>query len=87
MSDAEKTRPASADQAGAELTALREAAARVQHEVNNPLTALLAEAQLLSLEPGFTAEQRRTIERMVELVRRVIATVRQLDAVKGEPTL
>lgn len=77
------------DSAGAmaELAALRETAARVQHEVNNPLAALLAEAQLLSQEPELTAEQRRTIERMVELVRRVIATVRQLDSVKGEPTL
>ena len=82
MSDAEE-----AGRAIAELAALRETAARVQHEVNNPLAALLAEAQLLSLEPELSAEHRRAIERMVELVRRVIATVRQLDAVKGEPTL
>lgn len=71
----------------AELEALRETAARVQHEVNNPLAALLAEAQLLSLESELSAEHRRAIERMVELVRRVIATIRKLDLVKGEPSL
>jgi signal transduction histidine kinase len=55
------------------------AAARgMQHAMNNPLTALLAEAQLLELEP-LADEHRLAIVRMVELARRVAAVIRQLD--------
>ncbi len=70
-----------------ELTALRETVERVQHEINNPLAALLAEAQLLSLDPELSRETRHSLERMTDLVRRVIAAVRRLDEVRGEPTL
>ena len=50
----------------------------VQHALNNPLTALLAEAQLLELEP-LTGEQRTSVARMVELARRLVALTRQMD--------
>ena len=68
-----------------QLTALRHEAARIQHDLNNPLAALLAEVQLLSLDPELSEEFREPVKRMVELTRRVIATVRQLDAVRAEP--
>jgi nitrogen-specific signal transduction histidine kinase len=51
----------------------------LQHSINNPLAALLAEAQLLQME-GLTSEQRDSVDRMVELCRRVVALVRRLDA-------
>jgi signal transduction histidine kinase len=51
----------------------------LQHGINNPLAALLAEAQLLQLEQ-LTSEQRAAVDRMVELCRRVVALVRRLDA-------
>jgi nitrogen-specific signal transduction histidine kinase len=50
----------------------------LQHGINNPLAALLAEAQLLQLEE-LTSEQRASADRMVELCRRIVALVRRLD--------
>jgi signal transduction histidine kinase len=63
--------------------ALAESARMVQHALNNPLTALLAEAQLLELEP-LADEHRVAATRLVELARRVVAAARQLD-VSGAP--
>jgi signal transduction histidine kinase len=59
--------------------ALGEAARTVQHALNNPLTALLAEAQLLELEP-LAEEHRLAVARIVELARRVATVTRRLDA-------
>jgi signal transduction histidine kinase len=50
----------------------------VQHELNNPLTALLAEAQLLELEP-LADEHRMAAGRIVQLARRMVAAARRLD--------
>jgi signal transduction histidine kinase len=65
--------------------ALAESARMVQHALNNPLTALLAEAQLLELEPLGT-EARASAARLVDLARRVAAAARRLD-VSGAPRL
>jgi signal transduction histidine kinase len=64
---------------------LRKAIVLVQHQLNNPLAALLAEAQLLGMEPTLAAEHRAAAARITELTRRVIALVRELDAVAGDP--
>jgi signal transduction histidine kinase len=56
-----------------------QAALSLQHSINNPLAALLAEAQLLELEE-LPKEQREAVGRMIELCRRIVALVRQLDA-------
>jgi signal transduction histidine kinase len=48
--------------------------------LNNPLTALLTEAQLLQLE-ALPREQKESVDRIVELCRRTIDVVRQLDTV------
>ena len=58
--------------------ALGEAARAMQHAMNNPLTALLAEAQLLQLEP-LSDEHRAAVARLVELARRVATVTRRLD--------
>jgi signal transduction histidine kinase len=60
--------------------ALGESARMVQHAMNNPLTALLAEAQLLELEP-LAEEHRLAVVRMVELARRVVTVTRRFDTV------
>ncbi|MGQ0765774.1 MAG: histidine kinase dimerization/phospho-acceptor domain-containing protein [Gemmatimonadota bacterium] len=49
----------------------------LQHRLNNPLAALLAEAQLLSLEP-MAAEHRSALERIVELCRRLVEVTRTI---------
>jgi signal transduction histidine kinase len=64
---------------------LRKAIVLVQHQLNNPLAALLAESQLLGMEPTLAAEHRAAAARITELTRRVIALVRELDAVAGDP--
>ncbi len=55
-----------------------ESARLAQHALSNPLTALLAEAQLLELEP-LAPEHQQAVSRLIELARRVTAAVRRLD--------
>jgi signal transduction histidine kinase len=64
------------------LMELSNAVGRVQHELNNPLAALLAESQLLELDPTLNQEQRESVKRIVDLARRVIASSRKLDALR-----
>jgi signal transduction histidine kinase len=59
-------------------------AAVVQHAANNPLAALLTEAQLMELDP-LPAEQLAAVRRIVELSRRVAATLRRLDGPAERP--
>jgi len=61
-------------------TDLQRLTSRVQHRLNNPLAALLAETQLLGMDQTLGLEQQEAVERVVDLVRRVIALVRDLDA-------
>lgn len=65
------------------VSVLQRRAARIQHAMNNPLAALLAEGQLLSMESSLTGQQRESVERMIELTRRVIHLVRDLDDLHG----
>lgn len=65
------------------LTVVQKNAAHLQHQMNNPLAALLAEGQLLSMDPGLQGEQRESVERMIELTRRVISLVRSMDDLRG----
>jgi signal transduction histidine kinase len=62
--------------------ALGEAARSAQHDLNNPLAALMAEVQLLELEP-LAAEHRAAARRIVELARRVAVVARRLDVSQG----
>lgn len=59
---------------------LSRVSALVQHALNNPLAALLAEAQLLGMEATLEPEHRAAVDRMTELVRRLISLVRELDS-------
>jgi signal transduction histidine kinase len=58
--------------------ALGESARTLQHAFNNPLTALLAETQLLALEP-LPPEHRAAVGRILELCRRLAALSRRLS--------
>ncbi|MCU0624076.1 MAG: hypothetical protein MUF53_09460 [Gemmatimonadaceae bacterium] len=59
--------------AGPEAVALR-------HALNNPLTAILAEAQLLQLE-ALPEDHRAAVDRIVEQCRRLVAITRRLEDV------
>ena len=63
---------------------LGDASRTLQHAFNNPLTALLAEAQLLELEP-LGEEPRAAVSRILELARRLVTLSRCLNAVEGSP--
>jgi signal transduction histidine kinase len=71
--------PASAARRHAELV-LRtgEAALDLRHALNNPLAALLAEAQMLDMQ-SLPGDPGQAAQRMVELCRRMIALVRTLE--------
>ncbi|HET7585583.1 MAG TPA: histidine kinase dimerization/phospho-acceptor domain-containing protein [Gemmatimonadaceae bacterium] len=58
---------------------MQQLTARVQHQLNNPLAALLAEAQMLSMDEHLDGEHRVAVDRIIELTRRVIRLVRELD--------
>ena len=57
--------------------ALGEAARTLQHAFNNPLTALMAEAQLLEFE-ALPEETRAAVGRILDLTRRLAAIARRL---------
>lgn len=62
------------------IVAAGEIALGLQHSMNNPLTAILAEAQLLELDA--TSEEMRTaVRRIIENTRRLVQLVRGLDPV------
>jgi signal transduction histidine kinase len=60
------------------------AVTRLPHRLNNPLAALLAEAELLRLEP-LSTDQRESVDRILEISHRLIAEVRQLEGMTGPP--
>ena len=51
---------------------------RLQHRLNNPLAALLAEAQLLGME-SLPADHATAVRRIVELCRRVIEETKSIE--------
>ncbi len=61
---------------------LGESSRTLQHAFNNPLTALLAETQLLELEQ-LPDEHRAAVTRILVLCRRLVALSRRLNA--GDP--
>ena len=65
------------------LIAAGEIALGLQHAMNNPLTSVLAEAQLLEMEP-LPAETATAVRRIIESTRRLVALVRKLDAVSAK---
>lgn len=66
-----------------QLIAIGETTSRIQHTLSNPLTALLAEAQLLEMEP-LGEENIAAVRRIIEQARRVVAMVRGLQEPQGK---
>lgn len=66
-----------------QLLAAGEIALGLQHAMNNPLTAVLAEAQLLEMEQ-LSPETMTAIRRIIESTRRLVALVRKLDVVSAK---
>src|SRR4051812_11586875 len=65
----------------ARLTEYAELAAHVRHEINNPLTGLIGQAQLLLREELNDAARRRvqTIEQLANRIRDTVASLREIQ--------
>jgi len=63
------------------LTEIADLAARVRHEINNPLTGLLGQAQLLLREDLSDTSRRRvkTIEQLAGRIRDTVAELRDVQ--------
>jgi len=67
----------------ARLTA--ELAARVRHEINNPLTGLIGQAQLLLRDESLNDGARRRVEVIEQLAKRIRDAVAELRVVRDPP--
>jgi signal transduction histidine kinase len=65
----------------ARLAEYAELAARVRHEINNPLTGLIGQAQLLLREELSDSARRRveTIEQLANRIRDTVASLREIQ--------
>lgn len=63
------------------LTEFADLAARVRHEINNPLTGLIGQAQLL-LREELSETARRRVQTIEQLASRIRDTVAELRAVQ-----
>ena len=91
-----ETRPASAaeeqlrrvvGECEARLTEYAELAAHVRHEINNPLTGLIGQAQLLLREELSDTARRRvqTIEHLANRIRDTVASLREIQTPQPAP--
>src|SRR5918911_2066895 len=65
----------------ARLAEFAQLASRARHEINNPLTGLIGQAQLLLREDLSDAARRRvqTIEQLANRIRDTVATLREIQ--------
>ena len=73
----------------AQLEAVAELVARVRHEINNPLTGVLGQAQLLLREDLNDKARKRveTIESLAIRLRDIVGQLRQVQRPAGDTTL
>ena len=65
------------------LAGIGETTIAIEHEINNPLSALLGHAELLLMEPGMTAEQLDSLRIIQEQAGRIAEVVRRLARLKN----
>lgn len=66
------------------IVAAGEIALGLQHAMNNPLTAVLAEAQMLEMDAP-SEEVRTAVNRIIDSTRRLVQLVRGLDPIAAGP--
>jgi signal transduction histidine kinase len=65
------------------LAGIGETTIALEHEINNPLSALLGHAELLLMDAGLTEEQRRQLQIIREQAARIADVVRRLARLKN----
>jgi len=69
----------------AQLERVKRVVRNVRHEVGTPLTAIMAEAELLLMDADqLSAEQTRSVEAIGAMARRIRDLVAQLEAISFE---
>jgi PAS domain S-box-containing protein len=84
---AEQLREEAATRRAEWLAGVGETAIGIRHEVNNPLTALLAEARLLEMGGNTPEEEREMIASICGQARRIGEVIRRLAERQDEPTV
>src|SRR3954463_810346 len=74
--------PALANEYEAKLSAAASLVARVRHEINNPLAALLGQAQLLLRDQELNDKQRRRAETIESQAKRIEEIVGELRGIQ-----
>lgn len=69
----------------AKITGIADLVAHVRHEINNPLTGVIGQVQLL-LREELSETARRRVETIEQLAARIRDTVAQLREVQRPPT-
>jgi DNA-binding response OmpR family regulator len=65
------------------LAGIGETTIALEHEINNPLSALLGHAELMLMERGLTEEQEQQLRVIVEQATRIAGVVRRLAKLKN----
>lgn len=69
------------------MAGIGQTALAIQHEVNNPLAALLGNVQLMLMDDTLTRDVRELAEHMLDQARRVAAVVKRLSALEQPRTV
>ncbi len=84
MADAAAHRAAEEELRGARyLAGIGEAMVALQHEINNPLAALLGTAELALLEAGDTGKQAEDLRAIIEEARRIAVLLRRVSELRN----
>jgi DNA-binding response OmpR family regulator len=69
------------------LAGIGHTALTLQHEINNPLTVVLAEAELLAIDTGIPEPYRRRLAMVAVQARRIAAVVKQISSMEDPRTV
>jgi len=65
------------------LAGVGEMAIALQHEINNPLAAILAHAELLAMDAEEAGEENQSLQTILEQARRIADVVRRLSSLRN----
>jgi signal transduction histidine kinase len=65
--------------------ALGQIAARLRHDLSNPMTVISSELQMFDMDASFPERSRESVKEMLVMCRRVNAIVRELDGLMATP--
>jgi signal transduction histidine kinase len=67
------------------LIALGQMAAKLRHDLSNPMTVISSECQMMQMDPALPEQYRHTVKEILAMCRRVNGIVRELDVFVAVP--